>query len=83
MVAKKKVDLNVVRAITVTFLDANRQESVVHTIVQYINVAKVVVQVKEATDYIAVLIPVKQVDAQVKLTDIAVTTNAENVILKD
>ena len=83
MVAKKKVDLNVVRAITVTFLDANRQESVVHTIVQYINVAKVVVQVKEATDYIAALTPVKQVDAQVKLTDIVVTTNVENATLKD
>lgn len=50
---------------------------------QYINVAKVVVQVKEATDYIAALTPVKQVDAQVKLMDIAATTNAENVILKD
>ena len=83
MVAKKKVDLNVVRAITVTFLDANRQESVVHTIVQYTNVAKVAVLIKEVTDYIVALIPVKQVDVQVKLMDIAVTTNAENVILKD
>ena len=83
VVAKKKVDLNVVRAITVTFLDANRQESVVHTIVQYTNVAKVAVLIKEVTDYIAALTPVKQVDVQVKLMDIAVTTNAENVILKD
>lgn len=50
---------------------------------QYINVARVVVQAKEATDYIAALIHVKQVDVQVKLTDIAVTTNVENVTLKD
>ena len=83
MAVKKKVDLNVVRAITVTFLDANRQESVVHTIAQYTNVAKVAVLIKEVTDYIAALIPVKQVDVQVKLMGIAVTTNAENVILKD
>lgn len=41
------------------------------------------VLIKEVTDYIAALIPVKQVDVQVKLMDIAVTTNAENVILKD
>ena len=83
MAVKKKAGPNVVQAITVTSLDVNRQESVVHTIVQYINVARVVVQAKEVTDYIAALTPVKQVDVQVKLMDIAVTTNAENVILKD
>ena len=83
MVAKKKVDLNVVRVITVMPLDASLQRLVVHTIAQYINVARVVVQAKEVTEYIAALTPVKQVDVQVKLTDIAVTTNAENVTLKD
>lgn len=80
---KRKADLNSVQVIIVECQVAKIPKQEVLPIAWFTNVAKVTALMREAVDYIVVLILARRMVVQVKLMGIAVITNAENVILKD